>query len=308
MADDGFASAAIAPRTRLPQWKKWLSRHSIALDYLPSAIRYRPFDSARDLDPDAAGYLANIITTGTVFIPAASTFNDPWEAAPSFEHVRWVRDREREVADFLAFLSPQLDTPEKLASLTADIRRLGHDAVLREGQRILFEKLRTTPILSLSDRADNFLMWSYYAAGHNGYGLVFDAAVPPIAAAVRVKYSSRHPAVYLNQRDMRGIAVQVLATKARQWRHEREWRVIASQHNAERMGFQRLRPASERGYYAQLPRNALVGVIVGDQLFNSSHGNDVLDLLRKAPLLRAWVAEINRRAFRIVLRPLRFEV
>lgn len=305
MADDQFANEAVAPRGRLSRWKRWFAR-PVALDHLDIVFRYRPF-RPEDLDPDAGGYLTNLVARGTLFIPAAWTLNDPWEAAPWLEPMAWARDKEKELTDFLAFLSPQLDTAEKLALLAAEIRRFGHEAVLREGRKVLLQTLRTTPILSLSDRPDNFLMWSYYGAGHNGYALVFDAAVPPIANAVRVTYSRRHPTIYLNQRDMRGIAVQVLATKARQWRHEREWRVIVPQHNAEKVGFERFRSASERGYYAQLPRNALVGVILGDQLFNSSDANDVLTMLRNASSLRVWLAEIDRRRFRIVLRPLRLE-
>jgi hypothetical protein len=286
--------------SRLSWWERCVARPRVAVDYLTRVYRYRPFEIA-DLDPKAPGYLADLVTTGTLFVPTALTFNDPWEAGPNFQPVPWRTDRDREVAEFLAFLTPDLNTVQHRAHLTEQVRHFSPEAVLREGQRILRERLLQIPIISLSDRPDNFLMWSYYARGHNGYALVFDARCLPFAGAVKVRYSRRHPRVFLNTRDMMGLSVRVLATKARQWRHEGEWRVIAPAGATERIGLHGMRRHSERGHHAQIARNSLLAVIVGDQLYKSSHGPDVLKLLREAAV-PAMLAEINRRAFKIDLR------
>lgn len=302
------SASSLVVRPPIPRWKRFFAPHAIALDYLTGLVRYRPFDAAYDLDPNAAGYLADVLQTGKLFVPAAESLNDPWEAAPALEGVWWRPDIHLEIAKFLAFLAPQRNTPEHFAKLLEETRAIGSGPILERATQLLLGHVRRSPVLSLSDRGDNFLMWSYYGRGHNGYALVFDARVLPFAGAVRVRYARRHPRILLTRRDMKGIAVDVLATKARQWRHEREWRIITSPQNARRVGFTDFQTASAAGYYATVPMESIVGVIIGDQLFKGPHKESVLELLAShVPRLRLWLAEIDRRAFRIVLRPIRFE-
>lgn len=279
--------------------------HAFAIDHLQTLVRYRPFDATKDLDPAKRGYLADVIETGRIFIPAAHTLNDPWEAAPVLDDFWWRRDRHLAIAKFLASLTPELAEPERFERMLEETRSFDPNEILRRAQQLLLDGLRNMPILSLSDRPDIFLMWSHYGRGHNGYALVFDATKLPCGGAIRVKYSRWHPSIMIARRDRTGIAADVLATKARQWSYEREWRLIAS---ATRLGFAAFEAAGDNGYYGTLPAGALVGVIIGDRLFRGPHGNDVLALVRKhSPRLESWLAEIDRRAFRIVLRPLRFE-
>ena len=298
-----------SPRPPLPRWKRCLVRlvgHPVALDYVRTLVRYRPFDETLDLDPAAKGYLADLITSSRLFIPAASSLNDPWEAAPSLVHAfRW-RDINLEVANFLAFMAPQeASKPGQFEALLHHLRSSDSRTVLAETQQSLMDRFRTTPVLSLSERGDNFLMWAYYGRGHNGYALVFDTSFLPFAGAVRVRYTRRRPHIYLNRRHMPSIVIDVLATKARQWEHEREWRVIVPDHDPGKVGVGDFAPVSQAGYYGTVPRESLIGIIIGDQLFRGPHNERVLDLIAKqGPHLRIWWAEIERE-FRIALRPIR---
>lgn len=295
------------PRARLPRWKRFFARHPVALDYLDTLIRYRPFVAEKDLDPRAHGYLADTLQTGRFFIPAARALNDPWEAAPTLKSAWWRKDKHLELAEFFAFLVPENRAPEKFAKLLRETRTFPSEQILDRAQQLLLDHFRDVPILSLSDRADVFLMWSYYGHGHNGYALIFDARKLPFATAVRVKYAKRHPGLLLVLRDLGGIAIDVLATKARQWSHEREWRVIPTSQPLQSPGFIDFQPAPPNGYHATVPMDSIIGVIVGDQLFKGPHSKEVVALLEAhASRFQSWLAEIHRREFKIVLRPIRF--
>ena len=121
-------------------------------------------------------------------------------------------------------------------------------------------QLREFPIVCLNEKANNFLMWSYYANGHNGYALVFDARAYPFALATRVNYARRHPRISLARRDWRGIANKVLATKARDWRHERkrEWRLLVPRTQHELLGFTALIPHPMGGFTRPYPVTRLL--------------------------------------------------
>ena len=293
-------------RHRLSRWKRAIAPHSFALDHLSALVRYRPFNQ-KDLSTEAHGYLADVLATGRLFVPKAASFNDPWEAAPALEPVWWQRDAHRQVAEFLAFMAKTEHSAKSYEELLAATRSFDVNVVLAQMQKHLLGVLRQGPILSLSDRADNLLMWSYYGQGHNGYALVFDTQTMPFAAAVKVRYSRRHPRILLNRRDMGGIATDVLGTKARQWAHEREWRIIVSSTHATKLGFTAFESAGPPGYFGCVPKHAIVGVVVGNQLYEGPDGKSVMEMLEEhSPRLRVWLAEVQRREFQIRLRPVRF--
>jgi hypothetical protein len=292
-------------RGPLPFWLRTFTPGAFAMDYLLTAYRYRPFSEDADFDESKPGYLANVLAGGPLFVPFAQTFNDPWEAAPRIEVPPWSRDPAQSLSEFMAFMAGKIDRAE-VARIKAMMRGLPIPAIKDRMQEELLKMLRKTPILSLSDRPDNFLMWSYYGKGHYGYALMFDTKKMPAGAAFRVRYSRRHPVILTSRRDMRGVAVDVLATKARQWRHEREWRVITSTNASPEMGLSNPTILA-RGVLFDIPKDALVGVIVGDQLCRSPLHNRLFELLKKhSPRLHQWVAEIDRHRFRIVMRPVRY--
>lgn len=295
-------------RVPLPWWLRYLAPHPVAYDRLKHLYRYRQFDAAQDLDASRPGFLADTLATGRIFIPTYDMLNDPWEAAPRIENYSWRKDTINDIARFLAFLSPELENSKSLAEMKAEFSEFDPEVLLERIQLVLMKKLRQSPILSLSDRGDVLLMWSYYSKGHSGYALVFDAKKLPFAHARRVEYRKYHPKIYLSRRDMRNISVECLATKAKQWRHEREWRLILGEKHAKSTyGLENLVPASSRGFYGVLPKESIVGVIVGDQLYNGNHSRDVLELLSQYRTgLKIWLAEVDRTRFEIDLRPMRF--
>ncbi len=101
--------------------------------------------------------------------------------------------------------------------------------------------------------------------------------------------------------------MDILATKARQWKHEREWRILPTKDRATKLGFNAFENASEKGFYGTVPISSIIGVIIGDQLYRGLHSQALLDLLSQHDsTMKFWLAEIDRRKYRIVLRPITF--
>lgn len=210
------------------------------------------------------------------------------------------------MAEFLAFLSPDLSNEDRFPHLLKELRALSAEIVIQEARNLLLDQLRKTAILCLNESADNLLMWSYYANGHNGYAVVFDAKALPFGMAVRVTYARKHPRILLSRRDMSGISVDTLATKARVWRHEKEWRVVVPRRPVPSdLGFTSFDPAPSGGYYGTVKPEAILGVVIGQQLHDGPHGEAVIKELRsRSPHLEISLAAVDRRRFRIVLQRL----
>ena len=86
-------------------------------------------------------------------------------------------------------------------------------------------------IYCLSEVANSILMWSHYAAGHEGYCIEFEASdsTPVFGEAQQVNYSPQYPMVEMFRMTGRQKADLTFLTKHRGWRYEREWRIIANE-------------------------------------------------------------------------------
>jgi hypothetical protein len=80
--------------------------------------------------------------------------------------------------------------------------------------------------------------------------------------------------------------------------------VLPTSDHATRIGFTAFEPAPPGGYYATFPRECLVGIIIGDRLFESEHRQNALTLIRaRTPQIQMRRARIDRRAFRVIVEP-----
>lgn len=119
-------------------------------------------------------------------------------------------------------------------------------------------------ILSLSEIADNELMWAHYADSHKGLVLGFDEQHPfferrrtkndEFYFIRKVRYSD-DPPVSLATID--GDAL--LITKGRKWSYEREWRMLVPLRDAPRL----VPVAGDTVYLFAFPADALQLVILG---------------------------------------------
>ena len=119
-------------------------------------------------------------------------------------------------------------------------------------------------LLSLSEIADNELMWAHYAASHTGLVLCFDeqhrffnrrrTENDEFYFVRKVRYSDEAP---VSLATIDGDAL--LITKGTRWSYEREWRMLVPLRDATRS----LPVAGDTVHLFAFPNDALRGVILG---------------------------------------------
>lgn len=105
-------------------------------------------------------------------------------------------------------------------------------------------------ILSMSEKNDDILMWSYYADGHKGFCLKFkiSSEMPFPRPPLKVEYKKSYPLVkWIQGGENYELADTILRTKSDQWQHEAEWRIIFTDGHGHR----------------ELPPESLAGIIFG---------------------------------------------
>jgi hypothetical protein len=106
-------------------------------------------------------------------------------------------------------------------------------------------------MVSMAEPNDSVLMWSYYAEGHKGVAVRFalkpDQFVSHPIIPVKVQYSRTFPKVEFYEGFDPVRVNTIIGTKANEWKHEREWRLIAQ----------------SRTGYVRMPPEMINGVVLG---------------------------------------------
>ena len=129
-------------------------------------------------------------------------FNDPYECRIDFE---------KSMAAF------EGNTSQKITFSDID---------LAEMQATWFERFKDMCITCFTEDATNVLMWAYYAEGQKGICIEFDTNEDPLffQNLHRVRYKNTLETAKLINNEINYI--DVILTKAKEWSHEKEWRVI----------------------------------------------------------------------------------
>jgi hypothetical protein len=205
-----------------------------------------------------------------VFVPAISSFNDPWESSPGFTVSPGHSDPAMAIAAFLLHRHSPGPSPwdqHYADELRDEIDQMGIEAVLARCHDLMLNEMRARCVLCMSARGDVPLQWSYYASGHTGYALCFDSSVKPFVGARPVRYVNRYPNILVDRAyEPRHALDRALLRKACFWRHESEWRVLATKTGGL---LERLDPQPRTdvdGVYGRLPVGALKAIILGARM------------------------------------------
>jgi hypothetical protein len=193
---------------------------------------------------------------------------------------------------------------DRKSAMLADAAKLverTHPQLTKEIFDILGSKLG---ILSLSETPASPSMWDRYAAGYSGFVIEFDDKHPWFWAQRadtddfrhlrKVAYVDTLPSVYLTELS----AHDVFYSKAKEWEHEREWRVIRPLEEAST----RLDPDV---YLFDVPPECIRGVIEGTKT-KPDAGAELLAILGADPNLkhvRTFRAHLSARANVIEIIP-----
>jgi hypothetical protein len=109
-----------------------------------------------------------------------------------------------------------------------------------KGLQMTMEDIGNLGVFSMSQIKDNILMWSHYANHHKGFCIVFvrknDNILGDIAKTHQVEYDCNYPEAYpfdKNGNYDRSIFNKMLFTKAKDWKYEKEWRLVYDEGNKE---------------------------------------------------------------------------
>jgi hypothetical protein len=176
------------------------------------------------------------------------------------------------------------------------------DVVLAKCHDEMSNEMRMRCVLCVSERGDVPLQWSYYAGGHTGYALAFDSSVMPFLGAQRVRYRGNYPTIMVDRADAPGHAInETLLSKAKFWRHELEWRLLAAKGYP---GLEHLEPQPRtdvEGSYRRIPVGVLKAVILGVRM-SLAHKCEVRRLAEQAdPQVKVIEARQVRYRFEIHL-------
>lgn len=120
-------------------------------------------------------------------------------------------------------------------------------------------------VFCLTERNDNHLMWSHYAANHQGFVIGFNSEHPCFNERRGPHDEFRHlkKVEYRNIRPNQAkdySVVDVLLTKSKEWEHEQEWRIFRMAKDADEV---KDPDAPYPVYLFRFPPEAIVEVILG---------------------------------------------
>lgn len=111
------------------------------------------------------------------------------------------------------------DMGEKVRSAFNDLA--ARERILDWGQNV-----QAFGVVSLTERADDMVMWAHYADSNKGYCLELDATIQPFRLARRVSYTKERPVFRYFDPNRADIIERTFLQKADCWKYEREWRII----------------------------------------------------------------------------------
>lgn len=207
------------------------------------------------------------LCTGTVWLAAPSTFNDPFDSSLTLDslttlaHVAGTVDLTTiedwsslglSHDDLVAFMrgTPDKELIQKLVSAAPESERIELRRVIEvvpgilatmmneQLQRLQLVMQLGTKIACFTEQATSMLLWSHYAASHQGFCVEYDiesmpADVPQRHLLFPVYYKAARfdptPRMVNTVSDPTKVPNHVIAAaihKAPEWAYEHEWRIV----------------------------------------------------------------------------------
>lgn len=185
-----------------------------------------------------------ILNESNVYFASPNTFNDPLDCKPCISLNSDIKVLERIFGNFRKYskLRPsiKLDTLQYFASEQGDINidgSLAHKYYLHllkaSIQEFLYEKFSRSGVFSLASKWNCPLMWSHYAQNHEG--LCLEYLTEPSDGFSKIDYSGQRTICtsWIDQWQINNcptheklILEAFFLSKSKQWRYEKEWRII----------------------------------------------------------------------------------
>ncbi|RJR46518.1 MAG: DUF2971 domain-containing protein [Deltaproteobacteria bacterium] len=189
--------------------------------------KYRPINE----------YVEPILTSNKIWFPKRKTLNDPEDLLIEIENDITVETYR----EFLINKSLEAQRPKKFlrANFKQAFDRNGLTHAAKRKINLALKKMQANfdrlGILSLSENADDEILWDEYAEKKKGVCLEFE--LPHSEYLLKVLYVETRPKLKLSEllfdNDSEKMLIEVLRTKTMKWSHENEWRYFIKQGNVE---------------------------------------------------------------------------
>lgn len=266
----------------------------------------------------------DVLTDCRIRYTQPGAFNDPFEVKPYITTIAEADEAERKVDEIFLEetqrMYDKLPVEEKSRIPYAVVQDLAKQR--RESLRGEFGKMlkSATPllrqtfdkqfneligILTLAEKSDHILMWSHYAASHEGFVLGFDSTNKYFDQKMslsdefrhlrKVEYRSQRPNAPLTALD----GVDVFLVKNKDWEYEQEWRIMRPLTDAVETISAEPFPIHLFAY----PPSALVEVVIGARM-RETHRVALLDVIRREQFnhVEIFQALPDEKEFKIVLK------
>ena len=234
----------------------------------------------RHLHGEHREWTANILRRSVLFFASPVSFDDPLDCKVHFQLASSEAELRRKHRTLLRKFAPELNRPQRRARAASDLRDFDRQRFLTAITAGLQSEVDRAGVVCLSQAPDNLLLWSYYAAGHTGLCLAFSVASDAafFGRAQAVTYSAECAKIDLLGDSPEKQVDVFLLTKAAEWKHQGEWRILDHETGA--------------GEKAFAP-HALVGVILGARMSKPDR-SFVVDCLRdRSPPVHLFQARIH---------------
>jgi len=238
----------------------------------------------------------DVLENGLIRFTQAAALNDPFETYPCFTLFRSsLEERSRRL---LKTVEGQFDAH------SIDLGLLKIPSMVRDRVAELQRDLGAGyPMLSLTKKRNNLLMWSHYADAHRGFVIGFDSNnsffhqerprnMTPLGEG---KYSAKRPVLPSYEECLpENVYETVFLTKSDHWSYEEELRMFAQPQAANASD---KAPDGSDLFLFNFPADCLREIIFGYQMPANSKGNIAEVARNRYPGVDLFEAQLNETDF-----------
>lgn len=192
---------------------------------IPKLYKYRAFNN----------FTNDIITKLSLWYANPLTFNDPFDMNPSFRQKYSKREIKAHIKDFIKTNANTKNMPfeeQERYRKVFEKQSNTSEKFVAIRNRLFYEQISTTGVVSLSEFNDSILMWSHYADNHKGLVFEFDYThekeiylheTPHKIDYVEKLNILSHAALQAERREQMNT---ILLSKSINWAYEGEYRIV----------------------------------------------------------------------------------